>query len=412
LSVLSSLRLRLLFPVYLPGRSWAQLFVLGGCEFVRSALFLAVLSAILQQRLHIYSVFTLGWLLGLLFGADTLLRSPSGWIVDHWGSLPTSLGASLVVLGGLWIVSFSSALSFIAVGVMLIGAGLAPVWTSVISGVTGRAGPEYQARALSAVFTAWLLGGGIGTLLSLYVLHRLPLEKTIEMLWGANMLAVFAAALAMGNRISEAKGALRSPYRAATRQPYLRRVGQALAAARALVPGLFLQTFILALVLAVMERYATQQLGWAAQDVIWLLLGGGGLALLLLHPVARLVDRYGPRPFLCAGFFAAAGPLAAIAFVRQPLQAALIAGLLGGAYALILTSWNTLLARAMPSDRRGGLWGVFTTLEGLGAACGPPVAGLLWEHVSPSAPFLLGGATLLLIAFVYTIFPIDRPLSG
>ncbi len=409
---LSSRRIRTLFPVYLPARSWAQLLVLGGCEFVRSALFLAVLSAILQQRLHISSVLTLGWLLGLLFGADTLLRSPSGWIVDHLGSMRTSMGASLVVLGGLLIVSLSSVLSFIAAGVMLIGAGLAPVWTSVISGVTGRAGPNFQARALSAVFTAWLAGGGLGTLLSLYLLHRLPLEATLSLLAGANVSAVLAAALGLWGHMADTKARFQPQDNQAPRKPYLQRVGQALAASRALVPGLFLQTFILALVLAVMERYATKQLGWATKDVIWLLLGGGGLALLLLHPVARLVDHYGPRPFLCAGFFAAAGPLAAIAFVRQPLQAALLAALLGGAYALILTSWNTLLARAMPPDRRGGLWGVFTTLEGLGAACGPPAAGLLWEHLSPAAPFLMGGAALLLLAFAYIIFPIDRHLTA
>jgi len=391
-----------------------QLLVLGCCEFARSALFLAALPALLQHRLQLPSVVTLGWLGGLLYGADTLLRSPSGWIVDRLGATRTSFLAALTVLAGIALVAAAPGLAVLAAGVILVGAGMAPVWTSVMAGITGVAGPARQAQALSAIFTAWLVGGGAGTLGSLLLLDRLLLVATMLMLTGAAALATLGGAGAwLSTHLlheQQARTAPRAPREHVPVRVYLRRMAAALAGARALIPGLFLQTFILAMVLAVMQRYATTILHWTSGQIVWLMLGGGALAVVLLHPVSRLVDRHGPRVFLRVGFVIAAPPLAALPFLHHPHDAALVAGLLGGSYALILTSWNALLARSIPEDRRGGMWGVFTTIEGLGAACGPPIAGMLWEHVSPAAPFVAGAAALLIIAIAYTIVPIDRQI--
>ncbi len=391
----------------------AQLLVLGCGEFARSALFLAALPAVLQHRLHLTSVITLGWLSGgLLYGSDTLLRSPSGWVVDRLGAARTSCLAALLLLAGVATIACAPALGGLAVGVMLVGAGMAPLWTSVMAGITGVAGPTRQAQALSVIFIAWLVGGGLGTFGSLLLLDRLLLGPTFAMLTGAAAVAAGAGAVAwLGTHLLHE----RTPHRAARPhvglRTYARRLGAALLAARALIPGLFLQTFILAMVLAVVQRYATTVLQWTSGQVVWLLLGGGSVAVLLLVPISRVVDRHSPRLFLRVGFVIAAGPLAALAWVHRPVEGAVVAGLLGGSYALILTSWNALLARTVPDDRRGGMWGVFTTLEGLGAACGPPMAGLLWERISPAAPFVAGAVALLLIALVYSLYPIDRELA-
>ena len=56
---------------------------------------------------------------------------------------------------------------------------------------------------------------------------------------------------------------------------------------------------------------------------------------------------------------------------------------------------KALISGHVPMTRKGTALGVFHMSLGLTALASSVVAGLLWDHVSPSAPFRLGGAVAL-----------------
>ena len=75
---------------------------------------------------------------------------------------------------------------------------------------------------------------------------------------------------------------------------------------------------------------------------------------------------------------------------------------IGVAYAFVLPAWNGILLRLLPKDVRGAGLGILMTAEGLGGVIGPLIGGLLWQVMTPSAPFFLSGGLLLLASSAAT----------
>ncbi|HEY0829428.1 MAG TPA: MFS transporter, partial [Bacilli bacterium] len=63
---------------------------------------------------------------------------------------------------------------------------------------------------------------------------------------------------------------------------------------------------------------------------------------------------------------------------------------------------------AIPSDKRGAIWGFFLTIEGSGMIVGPIVSGMLWDHLGPHAPFITSGLTLLLLFVLHLFISIEK----
>ena len=65
---------------------------------------------------------------------------------------------------------------------------------------------------------------------------------------------------------------------------------------------------------------------------------------------------------------------------------------------------RALLAQMSPADRRATAFGVYHGVVGLAALPASVIAGLLWDRVSPAAPFWVGAgrrfAAVLLLVFV------------
>nr|MBD3205812.1 MFS transporter [Candidatus Bathyarchaeota archaeon] len=74
-----------------------------------------------------------------------------------------------------------------------------------------------------------------------------------------------------------------------------------------------------------------------------------------------------------------------------------VTGLEGG------SAWLALVADIVPSQQRGKVMGLIATIAGALSFPGAWIGGLLWDNVSPSAPFYLASATS---AFAFLIFSI------
>lgn len=141
---------------------------------------------------------------------------------------------------------------------------------------------------------------------------------------------------------------------------------------------------------------AAQQL-WIV-DVYSLILAG------LLVPVSVLADRYGRKRVLLTGYLAFGAVSLAILAAGTPSGVILIRALLGGAGAMIMPTTLSMIRVIFtdPKERATAL-GVWASVSAVGIAAGPVVGGLLLEHVSWQAAFLLN-VPLMGIALVAGLF--------
>lgn len=128
---------------------------------------------------------------------------------------------------------------------------------------------------------------------------------------------------------------------------------------------------------------------------------------LLSLPAGIVADRVGTRPLLAGGFFmfglvylgfGAAGGAGAV----WPLFAAY-----GVVMALTDGVGRALVSNLAPAERMGTFLGLYHAVIGLTAVVASVLAGVLWDQVSPGAPFLLGAATGLGAAVMLLFMPVS-----
>lgn len=120
----------------------------------------------------------------------------------------------------------------------------------------------------------------------------------------------------------------------------------------------------------------------------------------LSWPVGKLSDRVSRRAVLVAGYLVYACVYLGFACARSPLAAWFLFPFYGLYYALtegVLKAW---IADLVPSDSRASVFGVFNWVVGATAFPASVLAGWLWEHYSPAAPFFLSVGLSLLAALL------------
>jgi len=122
----------------------------------------------------------------------------------------------------------------------------------------------------------------------------------------------------------------------------------------------------------------------------------------------RLGDRYGLRRMFVIGLciFAAASLLAGIAPSFPLLLLARALQAFGSA--AIPSLGIAMIARVIPSERRGSALGIVATAVGTGSALGPTLGGVLTQFVSWRMVFLVSAALGLLIPFCLRHLPTGR----
>jgi MFS family permease len=132
---------------------------------------------------------------------------------------------------------------------------------------------------------------------------------------------------------------------------------------------------------------------------------------LLSFPAGLVADRFGQRPILAAGFLVFG--LVYLGFAMTDGTGAVwpLFGAYGLAMALTEGVGRALISDAAPAGRRGAFLGLYHTTIGLTAVVASVLAGVLWDQVSPAAPFVLGAATGLAAAVLLLLLSIRRPIA-
>jgi DHA1 family multidrug resistance protein-like MFS transporter len=394
--------------------------VIAGFEFVRMALFITVLPGYLTQVLGFGKT-----LVGVVFAVnlliDNLLKTPFGWLVDRKGPWPVLWFGSIGLAGGFILLLHANGPWTILMAALIIGMAVSPSWPGVIAGATRTLGEAYRGRAISTVSTAWLAAGGLGPVIAGWMIgdsQTAPTKAYPAAFVLLGSVVVFTVLVTSAASIINFKSANRELHPdakdKAENQPHrwkLRAVLSDMAGGLPLIPGMLTQTLALGMLLPNLLPFAIAKFGMSESQYSLLLLIGGATTVLFMIPVGHLSDRFGPRPFLVAGFALAASTLFFIIGQRNIMTVFALVGFLGLAYALIQPSWNTLLAGVIPADRRGTAMGLFMAVEGIGMAIGPALGGLLGD-LRPVLPFHISGGLLIVMSIVYLILPFPAYHKG
>ena len=124
----------------------------------------------------------------------------------------------------------------------------------------------------------------------------------------------------------------------------------------------------------------------------------------LSWPAGRLSDRIPRRTLVVLGYFTYAAVNLGFSLVRGTQFVWFLFAAYGMYYAMtegVLRAW---IADLVPSSSRGSVFGVFNWLVGVAALPASLLAGWLWRHYSPAAPFfisaLLSFAAAILLLLV------------
>lgn len=374
-----------------------SLLILLTVEFVRGALILSLLPTIGVTALGLTPA-AVGLAISAHYFFDNILRSPMGALADHIGSKYLLAGGLIIAaVGLLWVARADGGLD-LAAGAALIGVGTSPLWPSVISTVTSAASDKDKASAMGYVYIAWLIGGGAGPVLINFVLAASFRDAFILLV----SLLLIAGVTALVLRYPQHVGT-HPAHATMWLHPliYLRELLLQVKEVRILFPGMFVQTFAIGVMIPVLTPYARVVLQISPQWQSLALVIVGGVTVLLLPIMGKWVDRIGARPFLSGGFLLTSGTLTLFTMQHSFWPAVGALSLTGLAYAMVLPSWNSVLDRSIDSQKRGAMWGVFMTVEGLGTAAGPVIGGRLWDAISPQAPFLLSAAVVGIMGLLY-----------
>ncbi len=379
-------------------RMIGSLLVLALVECVRNALLLSLLPSLGVDALKL-SPAVIGLAISAHYLSDNLLRTPMGFLNDRFGQRIVLASGIIVAAAALVFLSRADSARELVAGAALFGVGTSPLWPCVVSTVTSGVRAAEKASAMGYLYIAWLIGGGAGPVLINFV-YVLSYPMAFGWIVDALLAAGFITVVVSRRVVSR-------PHRpenwtAADAHRYLREIIVHLKGVSVLFPGMFVQTLAIGVLIPILTPYARLVLNvtppW--QSAAMVIVGGATVALL---PVSgRLVDRFGARPFLSGGFLLAGMALVLFAAQTRYLPALMFMIALGSAYAMILPSWNSLLDRSVDAAKRGAMWGVFMTVEGLGTAVGPLIGGRLWQSVGPRAPFLFSAFLVCSMGVIYT----------
>ncbi|MBQ4100571.1 MAG: MFS transporter [Oscillospiraceae bacterium] len=127
-------------------------------------------------------------------------------------------------------------------------------------------------------------------------------------------------------------------------------------------------------------------------------------ASILAIPLCKLSDKVGRKRLLVTGYLTFSVVYLSLSVaISKPIIA--LTFILYGAYtAMTVGVERAFISEIAPCELKGTMLGLHATLVGIGLLPASIIAGLLWDYINTSAPFIFGSALSLISAIILGFF--------
>jgi MFS family permease len=130
-------------------------------------------------------------------------------------------------------------------------------------------------------------------------------------------------------------------------------------------------------------------------------------------PAGMVADRFGRKRIILLGFLLFAGLYYGFAVAKDASTIWLLFGLYGLFMGMTEGVQKAFLATIIPPDFKATAFGAYAAAVGLAMLPASLIAGWLWEHVAPSAPFYFGAVMAGVSAILFAVLIVlIRSLEG
>jgi DHA1 family tetracycline resistance protein-like MFS transporter len=327
---------------------------------------------------------------GLLLAIYSLMQMATstrwGRLSDRIGRRPVIVASAAGACAGFAILGAADALAWLFAGRALLGAfgvgmATAQAWIADTTPV------EERGRALALLGAA----GGLGFVAG-------PALGALGILVGGMRLPFLISAVCAG---TNALLATRLPD---TRPVHETRPALEPGAWRAILPCLvvaFTLSYSFSNIEATFALFTHDELGFSASDNGWLFVAIGVAGAVTQASGTRWLARKLSEPLRVAAGLAFVG-IGGVLIPSCHSLASLLAtlALMAIGYAVATPSLTAWVSRRSPADRQGELIGLAQSTAALARVAGPGIGGLLFDHVSHTAPFRIAGVLLVGVAAI------------
>lgn len=339
-------------------------------------------------------------MLATTFSLAQFVMSPVlGRLSDTYGRRPVmlvSIGGSCVAMV---VLGFASTLWMVFLARLVSGACNANVSTANAY-VADRVAPEQRARYMgmmgSAVGLGFVFGPAVGGLLSVDGHPELPFLVAAG-LAATNWLMAFKWLPESHAPGSAPRRPISTPW-----QTLGRLFGLGVSPLRLLAVISFGFFFAFSAMESTFALLTEARLGWGEKQT-GLLFSLVGACIVLSQTVvlSRLVRSFGEKRTLIIGLVIQGIGLTAIGAGESVAPIAIGAALLATGNGLINPSTSAIVSRISSAAEQGLNLGIVQSAAALARIVGPVVGGVLFQHVSPGAPFLLGTAVVVVVVVLF-----------
>jgi MFS family permease len=378
-------------------RGWPLLTIAFLVDGAFLFVFLIALQTYLPESLHKSDAIA-GYALAA-FGASKLLTQlGSGFISDRLGARRALIGGiALLLIADVSMLPLAHVAPWLIVGAGAIeGLGSSVTWPAVYASGDARFGAGQKGR-----FTALLTLASGGALLvalgggnAVYTL----LPFNIAMLGPIGAIGV---SLAIATVIS-----IRAPSHAAEMRRELPARGEFGAVLRDPQRAMFAAIVLteaaaLGALTATYRAYGRDVLHASLTHQNALLIPAVVLGGLAVIPGGAIADRIGAKRVLVPGFAVTGICLMLLARWSDPVIVIGIAAVAGAGFGLAVPAIaSTMMSLAGSTGSRGGVIGWFMTMDGIGHALGPALAGVLLALLGAQAVLIASGALFVAAAYI------------
>ena len=367
-----------------------------------SSMFNDISGEILQRGLPLFLATTLGVpkaLIGLIEGlSDTtasVLKVFSGWFSDRWGSrkiiagagyTTTAIGRPLLYFATSWVVPLISKFLDRAGKGIRTSPRDALIADSVPADMRGRAF-GYN-RALDPA------GAVIGALIGAALLYHWGADAAISMSNWKTLVLV--AAVPSFISVTIIFGIIREKRVAPKHPPALSQILH-VGCDKSFRRLIFVVTFFtLGLSSDAFLLLRAQSLGISLASIFLIIALFNLVTTLSAYPAGVLSDKLSRRALIRAGWIAYAIIYFGFAFASEKWHIWMLYIIYGIYYGLTEGVEKAFVADLVKPEERGAAYGIYNGAIGIAALPASLIAGILWQSVSPAAPFIFGGAIALI----------------